>query len=233
MSRATAQCARYRPSWRWCYQGVMQDCGLQSASENVHSQTEFGNKYRVSITSHLCSSKMGLCLFLLTLALLFLGILNWIFQALFSRDGSFISKCHCTFPRVSEIRHNCLLAAAVWYPRGAAQFVLNSSRTGSVAVWWEGPRTLAELSLGALASGTSILAFILKHQHVQRDCCVLQKLKFSRGAKVTSASSTGETFWLQTWASHRYWCSRCSFVTSVSDPFRVGTSVPFQSGDGF
>lgn len=79
----------------------------------------------------------------------------------FSRDGSFIIKC--TFPRVSVIQHNKPFGSSIWYPDEAAWFILNSLGTGSVAVQWEGPCTLAKLSVGVLASETSIFAFILIH----------------------------------------------------------------------
>lgn len=162
MSRETVQCTRYWPSWRCCY-GVMWDCVSHSVSENVHSQKGFWNKHHVSISSRLCFSKMGLYQFLLTLNLLFLGILNWIFrhcsaEMVVSSLGVLFLEC---------LKFSSLLAAAVWYPYEASQFILNSSRTGSVAVQWEGPCTLAKFSLEVLASETSIFASILKHWNVQ------------------------------------------------------------------
>lgn len=108
MSRATVQCTRYWPSWRWCYHGVMWDCILHSVSENGHSQKRMWNKYCVSITSHVCFSKVGLCLFLLTLALL--RDLSLGFQALLSRDSSL--SLSVLFPGCLKFSTTSLLAAA-------------------------------------------------------------------------------------------------------------------------
>lgn len=98
------------------------------------------NKYHVSITSHLCFSKMGLCLFFLTLALL-LGILNWIFRRCSAEMVVLSLSVIVLFPECLKFSTTSLLAAAVWYPYEAAQFILNLWRTGSVAVQWEGPYT--------------------------------------------------------------------------------------------
>lgn len=46
------------------------------------------------------------------------------------------------------------------YAKLAAQFVLNSSRAGGVVVQWEGPCTLAKLSL---VNEMPIFAFFLEH----------------------------------------------------------------------
>lgn len=172
---------------------------------------------------------MGLCLCLFTLVLVLLGILNWIFR--FSRESSFAIKSHCTFPRVSQISTN-LLAAALWYPNESAQFVLNSSRAGSVAVQWEGPCTLAKLSLGVLASETSIFRFILKCWNVQHDCCVLQNLKFSRGSKVSLASLMKETFWLQS-ELPRGVDVLAALVSPLPDPFCAPLEISSNKGRGW
>lgn len=70
--------------------------------------TEKDVKYCVSITSHLCFSKMRLCLFLLTLALL--RDLSLRFQALFSRDGSL--SLSVLFPGCLKFSTTSLLTAA-------------------------------------------------------------------------------------------------------------------------
>lgn len=151
MSRETVQCTSYWPSWRCCY-GVMWDCVSHSVSENVHSQKGFWNKHHVSISSCLCFSKMGLSQFLLTLNLLFLGILNWIFRRC---SGEMVVSSWSVVLFLECLKFSSLLATAVWYPYEASQFILNSSRTGSVAVQWEGRCTLAKFSLEVLASETS------------------------------------------------------------------------------
>lgn len=86
-------------------------------------------------------------------------------------------KYHYTFLGVCEIQHNRPFGSSSFIPiklfsqrrpvpaeaayaKLAAQFVLNSSRADGVVVRWEGPGTLAKLSL---ANETLMFAFFLEH----------------------------------------------------------------------
>lgn len=88
---------------------------------------------------------MGLRLCLFTLVLIFLGILNWIFRFCSAEIVVLPLSIIVLFPE-------CLKSAQTFWQQHfgthmnltyeSAQFILNSSRTDSVAVQWEGLCTL-------------------------------------------------------------------------------------------
>lgn len=113
--------------------------------KKMYSHKGFWSKHNVSITSDSSSPKTGLCLFLVALALHFLGLFLG-FSGIVQKKWQFLSSIIVLFPECAKFNTRCLSAAAVsfLFPllfsqrspipaeaadiKLAAQFIPNSSR---------------------------------------------------------------------------------------------------------
>lgn len=150
---------------------------------------------------------------------------------MFSRDGTFVIKCHCTFPRVSDIRHNKPLGSSSLVPiQSCTAFLIYQKLVAwqcsgkDLALWQSSPWECWQVRHQYLHSHETL-------KHSMWLLCVA-KAKVLRETEVSFAGSTGEASWLQTWAFQRYRCSYCSSATSVSDPFCAFSALEIASNKG-